>query len=406
MNDSRAPLLIGLWLVAGCLLDGLWRDRLHWDRASGRWRLDRGLGPLSLPTQGTAAQIAGLSRYPTARLSGSGSRARRREVWATSMAYRDEAQPPVPLIALDLPRPDLTEAEARAFVGEVAAKLGLPLLELAYPAPLTPRRLVGLGKAAQAAFLVLGVVTFLNAYADGIAVVHRWTDARGTRLLEANNWWHMEQRAVTSDGREGSYSIRLYLFGSASSSSNLDLLKSAGPSTASSWSLGRCSTTIDAFERERSRAAGVRQARAVSAWRAKKASQIAEAERFLAGLPRNASAAQLNAAGDRFQGVAEWERAIALFRRALSAGATPREAAYANLSIAFCDLAQEREPEAVASLEAVLKVPGCPETDAQNARRLLGRVRTCQGTLHHRLLTIPGDHFPGEEFAREPASPR
>jgi tetratricopeptide (TPR) repeat protein len=82
-----------------------------------------------------------------------------------------------------------------------------------------------------------------------------------------------------------------------------------------------------------------------------------------------------NAVGDYFQERNQFDRAIALFRRAATTGKDPADVGYARLSIAVCHLSQSRPEDAKQELEATIAMPNLPPDQKRQAERLLEQAK-------------------------------
>jgi tetratricopeptide (TPR) repeat protein len=82
-----------------------------------------------------------------------------------------------------------------------------------------------------------------------------------------------------------------------------------------------------------------------------------------------------NAVGDSYQEQQKFDRAISLFRKAVTTGKTPRDIAYARVSIAACYLTQGKAAEAKPEIEAVLKMPNAPADMKEAAQSMKQATR-------------------------------
>lgn len=256
-KDSRAALLFGVPLVLLGITSILWQNRFLWDRGANCWRLERGIERCWVRAEeGAINKVAGLSCYIDPR------RLKRRDaraepaVWSVSLVFqRETGRPPLLLFPLEIPGDNVPGKDAAALIAMVADAMGVPLLKGAYAADVPVLTSSLWTKRASAIALAVGVITLVNSYADGVALVHGWTDARGARFLYATNFWREEwrSRAAVAGGRETQrrYTVFLHPWGYRTEGSKRDLAESIRPARESRWWLGRCSTAITAFETER-----------------------------------------------------------------------------------------------------------------------------------------------------------
>ena len=98
--------------------------------------------------------------------------------------------------------------------------------------------------------VAFGALNPMNSFADGLALVHRWTGARGTSFLHATSFWREEWRRATLDGRLERYSVSLNPIGYATEGTRSNLAAEAKPASRVRWYLGRISLAVQAFEAE------------------------------------------------------------------------------------------------------------------------------------------------------------
>lgn len=82
-----------------------------------------------------------------------------------------------------------------------------------------------------------------------------------------------------------------------------------------------------------------------------------------------------NAVADMYQLRRQFDKAIPLFRKAVATGKTPMDVAYAQISIAFCYLPQQKYKEAAAALNATLRVPNAPADLKKHAEFTLQKMK-------------------------------
>ncbi|MEP6756895.1 MAG: thioredoxin fold domain-containing protein [Chthonomonadales bacterium] len=102
-----------------------------------------------------------------------------------------------------------------------------------------------------------------------------------------------------------------------------------------------------------------------------------QAEKYLAvvvaGDPTNKSghtAEAYNAVGDMYQEHNSFDKAIGYFSKAAAVGKTPKDLAYANMSIAACDFSLNKPKEARAAVNAALKIKGVPADLVGNLQQM------------------------------------
>jgi thioredoxin-like negative regulator of GroEL len=106
---------------------------------------------------------------------------------------------------------------------------------------------------------------------------------------------------------------------------------------------------------------------------------LAQAEKADPKNGTGALAPAYNAVADRFQEKEQFDKAIPLFRKAVAAGRSPYDIAYARLSIAVCYMSQQKNREAIPELEATLAVPNVPADMKQQAQQFLDQLKGHSG---------------------------
>jgi len=82
-----------------------------------------------------------------------------------------------------------------------------------------------------------------------------------------------------------------------------------------------------------------------------------------------------NAIGDKYQEEQQFGKAVPMFSKAVKTGKKPEDVAYAQMSIAVCDLMQNKLKEALPELEAVTKLEGAPKDLKEQAEQYLKQLR-------------------------------
>jgi len=82
-----------------------------------------------------------------------------------------------------------------------------------------------------------------------------------------------------------------------------------------------------------------------------------------------------NALGDDYQGKGQFDKAIPLFRKAADTGKKPDDIAYARLSIAVCNLQQNKPADAMPDLKAVAAMPDAPKDLKDQAQAILDQLQ-------------------------------
>ena len=95
--------------------------------------------------------------------------------------------------------------------------------------------------------------------------------------------------------------------------------------------------------------------------------------------PKNPALPSLyNTLGDAYQNNQQYDLAIAQFNKAVAAGKTGKDIAYAHTSIAYCYLSQNKLKEAVPELEATIATPDAPADLVKQAQDVLPKVKAAQ----------------------------
>ncbi len=109
---------------------------------------------------------------------------------------------------------------------------------------------------------------------------------------------------------------------------------------------------------------------------------IAKAETMLEiaekGDPRSGNGAlarAYNAIADYYQEKGQFDRAIPIFTKAIKAGQSSNDIAYARISIASCCFSKNKPKEAIPSLEAILKMKDAPQEYLDQAKQMLDAAK-------------------------------
>jgi len=82
-----------------------------------------------------------------------------------------------------------------------------------------------------------------------------------------------------------------------------------------------------------------------------------------------------NAVGDAHQEKQEFDKAIALFRKAAETGEAVNDVVYARQSIAACLYSQGKLADVVPELEAAIALPGISKEDKEQSEGMLKQVQ-------------------------------
>ena len=82
-----------------------------------------------------------------------------------------------------------------------------------------------------------------------------------------------------------------------------------------------------------------------------------------------------NDLGDSYQEKQKFDKAIPFFAKAVKTGKTPKETAYAHISMAVCYLSQNKIKDAVPELNATAAVPDCPADLKAQAQQYLSLIK-------------------------------